>query len=588
MHHRTLRERATTPTIPTAKTVTMLMVMAMVMVGNGGAAAVSPSVSQESDLQRLWDRVTSHTETLRNLKYYLKQTDIFWTWFRENKGRLDEVLSEDRSSPSPAIDQRVLQRLDDLEQKQRERDAELQEVRDALAEEKEKTNRLEARLRQQQDSQDALRREIPKVEERMRQLEEQLEAVNETVLKNKRDIDGRVTADIHELQQNTDNLMERVDQSLSTSSDEVSALRELLQDVMLNTIFPLEDKVTQLNESQLAFTEETNQDFIDVRDDIRTLSARVSSKQRNNNGRGTQNQINRLQTLVSNLQGDVSRIDGSISRIQSGIPQQGQIQENLRRLKQLEGNSGNMNLEITRTKTHVEDLQRDVDDLKQGLKHVRSIRIPSTGAVTRQPIGPPGSLPSGSPSYPGSGWPGNQGLRGEPGDPGSRGAPGTPGAPGNPGPRGEQGSPGAPGGRGAPGSQGALGNPGAAGRPGRQGPRGAPGSPGQRGAPGGRGVPGSLGSSGVRGNLGVPGNVGPRGPPGDTERRGIPGAPGTPGVPGPRGAPGGPGYPGSPGYTGYPGSLGYSSASPAYSAYSASSGYTGYPRTSGYGGYYQG
>ena len=76
----------TTITAASVKSVAVVMVMWMVMMVIGGAAAVPSSHSHEPDLRGLWERVTSHTETLRNINWYLKQTDNFWKWFQENKG----------------------------------------------------------------------------------------------------------------------------------------------------------------------------------------------------------------------------------------------------------------------------------------------------------------------------------------------------------------------------------------------------------------------------------------------------------------------------------------------------------------------
>ncbi|KAG0721046.1 Collagen alpha-1(XXI) chain [Chionoecetes opilio] len=584
----------------TINTAAMVMVMVMV-IGLGGvkAATSTPAYSQEPDLRRLWERVTSHTESLRHVNWYLKQTDIFWVWFQENKERLDDILEGDRGSPSPNND-RLLERLDRLEQKQKTQDKQMEVMRGALEEEKEKTQRLEATLRQQENKTENLMMfvrkkmkyvndyfrelredKIPTVEEGMERLESQLATLNETTFRNK-------------LQ--------------SGSRDEIDAMRELLQGVVVSTIFPLENQVVQLNQSHFDLSEEVNQGLANVNNDITSLSSRISSKQGNSSPKRFQSQITRLQTAVSGLQGNISKLDGRISGLQRLNPKASQFQdvvdENSRltasmntlqvRISTLEEASGNMNLELKKTTAHVDQMETDVEFLKQVnniSETVRRQRLP--------PVVLPASSgqPSGSPGRPfESGFvrPGNAGSRGEPGGPGSRGSPGIRGSPGHPGLRGGQGNPGAPGGQGTPGGRGSRGAPGergAPGNPGFTGSHGEPGSLGTLGGQGARGSPGSPGSSGVRGGPGASGNAGLRGPPGS---RGLPGGSGSQGpggAPGRSGAPGGRGEPGRQGYVGYRGSPG-SPGSPGYAAYRGSPGPAGYSVAPGYsasyGGYYQG
>lgn len=82
----------TTITKTMTTTAVMVVLLMMTMMGSGGgggvgvmAATPTPS-TRDPDLRRLWQRVTSHTETLRNINWYLKQTDRFWEWFQENQG----------------------------------------------------------------------------------------------------------------------------------------------------------------------------------------------------------------------------------------------------------------------------------------------------------------------------------------------------------------------------------------------------------------------------------------------------------------------------------------------------------------------
>ncbi|XP_076039932.1 uncharacterized protein LOC143024732 isoform X2 [Oratosquilla oratoria] len=385
---------------------------------------------------------------------------------------------------------------------------------------------------------------------------------------------GKVEDDLRIRAQSSSFTSEEMDM-ISGNLTKVKELERNLSGAIMNILFPMEDKLVNINKTLNLHLED--QYMLDVDNRLSRLESWRRKEENNGKTNSLSSAIAILQRTTTNTVNRLERVEDQLNKVSQralnettlsdllGLQSQvKELQESVKRKEVIrtEGEEILRNLDSSNT-ISAEDFRRMLESHGPSVNprgpngNQGNRGVPGRGGLQGPPglSGNPGTAgypgPQGSPGSPGergnAGNSGRPGLRGSPGRPGSAGRPGISGNAGSPGPRGEPGGPGAPGLPGRPGDAGDagdLGYGGGVGEAGRAGRPGGAGSQGGAGAPGTPGARGPAGGQGERGAAGAPGRPGARGPPGRAGERGLAGRPGG------AGAPGRPEYAGSPGRPG--------------------------------------